>query len=407
MKIKTRVLVALWFFQVVNYLDRVVISFAGPSIMKSLAIGPGAFGIMLSSFSLGYLVGQLPGGMIADRWGSKSLLVVGPLFWALFTGVTGLVASIVGFAVVRLCFGLSEGVSNAPCFKVIGDNFTSKERPRAGGIWLTAMPIAPALTAPLMSLLLARFSWRNMFMLLAIPALVAALLNYFALPAQKVSATPLSSSLVEDSMPVSVMVRNASIWTLSISYLCFSIAYWGFLGWMPSYLALSRGINLKTLGVVGSIPYACGFVGLLVIGSLGSTMLYRVLPHLTAACFLLSGLGLYIAYASTSLAGSVAGLSIAAACLYGSLSPFGGILLELAPARGRASYSGFVTTFGQLGGVIAPLVIGYLVSATGTFLGGFAFMITAIVVGALCIFALIPSFVARSVAQPVAATSQV
>ncbi len=406
MNTKTRVLAALWFFQVVNYLDRVVISFAGPSIMKSLSIGPGTFGIVLSSFALGYFLAQLPGGVFADRWGAKPLLVIGPLLWALFTGVTGLVATVATFVTVRFCFGLSEGLSNAPCFKVMGDTFTPKERARAGGIWLTSMPVAPAVAAPLMSLLLIHFSWRNMFMMLAVPALAAAIINYFGLPSEKASpAVILNSSDVEPGMGMSAMVRNGSLWLLAISYFGFSAAYWGFLGWMPTYLSLSRGINLKSLGMLSSIPYLFGIIGLLAIGTLGSSLLHRVLPQLTIACFLFSGLGLYIAYTSNTLTGSISGLSIASACLYGSLSPFGAILLELAPARSRGSYSGFITAIGLLGGVVAPLVIGYLVSASGSFLGGFAFMIVSILVAALCIVVLIPSFVARSSAQPVALPS--
>ena len=408
MKTQTKVLGALWLFQVVNYLDRVVISFAGPMIMKSLAIGPSSFGIVLSSFALGYFLAQLPGGLIADRWGTRPLLVIAPLFWALFTGATGLVATVVGFVIVRLCFGLSEGLSNAAIWKALGDNFSAEERPRAVGLFSTALPFAPAFTGPLMAFLMVRLSWQSLFMLLALPAVIAALVNYLALPRRDDARRAMSQSLqIQDAKggTFAAVMRKPSLWIVAFAYCCYSVALWGFVGWMPSYLALGRGINLKSVGMLGSIPYAFGLVGLILVGSLGSSIFRRFLPQLTIVSYLLSGLGFYIAYSATTLTGSLVGLSITAAFLYGALSSFGSIVLELAPAQSRASYSGVVNASGQLGGLLAPLAIGYLVSASGTFLTGFALMVGSLIFAAICILVLIPSFSARPVPEATAVPS--
>ena len=63
---KTRVIAALWYLLLVNYLDRVAMGFGGPAIMKSLSMSPADFGLILSSFGLGYLLAQIPGGVIAE-----------------------------------------------------------------------------------------------------------------------------------------------------------------------------------------------------------------------------------------------------------------------------------------------------------------------------------------------------
>jgi nitrate/nitrite transporter NarK len=86
----------------------------------------------------------------------------------------------------------------------------------------------------------------------------------------------------------------------------------------------------------------------------------------------------------------VEGLSGAAFFLYGGFGPFVALVLDLAPLNMRASFSGFVSTGGQAGGFFAPIVIGYIVKATGSFTGGFLFMIAALCVSALCYFALSP-----------------
>ena len=76
-------LAALWLFQIVNYLDRTSISFAGPTMMKSMGLDAQDFGLVLSSFALGYFIAQIPGSLIADRFGVKIVFIVTPALWAL------------------------------------------------------------------------------------------------------------------------------------------------------------------------------------------------------------------------------------------------------------------------------------------------------------------------------------
>ena len=102
-----KIVPVMWFMLLVNYMERTAMSFSGPSIMKELSITPSQFGVILSSFSFGYLLAQIPGGILADRFGAKLLLVVSPVLWALFTGVVGLVSVVDSFIVVRVCLGLS------------------------------------------------------------------------------------------------------------------------------------------------------------------------------------------------------------------------------------------------------------------------------------------------------------
>lgn len=136
-----KAILVIWLFQIANYFDRTAISFAGPSMMKSLSMDPSSFGVLLSSFAIGYVLSQIPGGILADRFGFKPVLVIAPLLWALFTGMTGLVASIGAVVVVRFLFGLSEGASNAACYKVIGDYFVPQDRARATSYWTTVFAL--------------------------------------------------------------------------------------------------------------------------------------------------------------------------------------------------------------------------------------------------------------------------
>lgn len=392
MQPKNRILSALWFFQIVNYIDRVAISFAAPAIMASLAMTHESFGLVLSAFSVGYMIGQIPGGLLADRWGVRPLLIVAPLFWALLTGITGLVSGLAGFVAVRLLFGLSEGLSNTCAYKAIGDNFDSKERSSAVGTWATALAIAPMIAGPAVGFLLTATSWRWVFVILAVPALIASAVNFALVPAAK--NTPQERARHVDAGLVSIL-RTPSLWIIGGSYFCFNIAYWGYVGWMPSYLSSAHHIDIKHLGLLGAVPYASALIGLILAGRLARTVLYHYRAQMLALFYLGAAGALYLAYSAPTLAGSLAGLSATAFFLYGSLSCFGAIVLELAPAQGRATYPAAVTTLGQLGGAMAPWIIGMLVSTTGNFAWGFALMAVALVLSAILLTALVPTIAAR------------
>src|SRR5258708_14206 len=257
---------AIWLWMLVNYLDRVAISFAGPSIMKSLSLSPASFGIVLSSFGIGYLLSQIPGGLVTDRWGAKPVLVIGPLLWAFFTGLTGLVSTMAGFVIVRVLFGISEGLSVPALHRLVGDRFEPRERARALGIGLTALAIAPAAAGPFVGKLVASFGWQMMFISMTVPALLAALASQLLIPARGRGDRPRTLDRSGRSGSFREVLSERSFWLIAGSYCCYNVAFWGYLGWMPSYLALAHKIDLKSAGPIAGIPYVFAFLGLLFWG---------------------------------------------------------------------------------------------------------------------------------------------
>ncbi|CAG9266140.1 Sugar phosphate permease [Paraburkholderia unamae] len=402
MKEQTKILAALWLFQAINNMDRVALSFAGPSIMKSLSMDTKTFGMVLSSFTMGYFIAQIPGGLLADRIGSKILLVISPIFWAIFTGATGLVSGLAGFMLVRVSLGLAEGLSNSSCYKVFGEHFNSQERTRAIAIWCTAMAIGPACVGPLIGALLVHFKWQSVFQMLAIPSLIVAVTMYVFIPKRgaKTDAHVLAGIDIQttgvDRGAARSILRDRNLWLITGAYFLYNIAFGGYLGWMPTYLASAHGIDMKSIGMLGGVAYALAFFGLLVHGWLGGRVFYRHRPQLLACSYILTAVGLIGAYRATSVWGALCGLSVTAFFLYGGLSCFGAILLELAPAQTRATYSGFCSTLGQCGGVIAPFAIGWMVNATGKFDNGFALMAISLCLAACCVLALIPAILAKA-----------
>ena len=389
MTVQAGVIAALWFTSLVNYLERVTISFAGPAIMKSLSLSPGAFGLVLSCFGLGYLIAQLPGGMLGDRFGARAMLVGGPLLWAAFTGLTGLAATVAGLLAARICLGFAEGLSTSSLYKVIGDNFAPKQRSRALAISFTAVPLGLTFAGLLVGKLTGALGWRAMFFLMMVPALLAAAAGLALLPRDR--GRDLRPAAVPDEQRTSFgdVIGTPSLWLLALANFAWNVPYWGYIGWMPTYLALGRHIDLKALGPLAGLSYLFGFFGLLLGGWLGTLWHNRCLP-IIIAFFAAAALGLGLAYRAESFAVALGGLSIAAFFLLGASGPVARVVLTFAPEQRRATFMGIFSTAGQLGGAAAPAAIGFLVVATGSFAAGFTLMIVAFLVAAACLAALAP-----------------
>jgi sugar phosphate permease len=385
---KWLMLLLIWLMMFVAYLDRINISVAGPTIMKSLHISHSAFGAVLSAFTLGYAIMQIPGGMLGDKFGARKLLVVALVWWSIFTGVTGLATSVVFLMVTRVLFGIGEGMENGAQFKLIGDFFSSSERSAASGLFLTSIALGPAFVAPVAVWLLKLVGWHALFYWFMVPGFIMAILIYWFIPDQPRGGV-VHTVIPHQKGPRAVwtdVMAHPSIWLSFFAYLFFNVAFWGLLGWMPSYLMDSRHISLSALGFDASLPYVFGFFGLIILGWLGNRRLNRYRASMIAVSYLLAGVSLYIAYSNGSVGASVAGLSGAAFFLYGGFGPLWSVALDLIPDPLRATFSGFVNFGGQIGGFIAPLVIGGMVTATGSYTGGFLFMIGGLVLAAISLF---------------------
>ncbi|WRU97785.1 MFS transporter (plasmid) [Priestia filamentosa] len=105
MRNKWIILLLLWLTYMVSYLDRVNISTAGPLMMKDLNMDADSFGWILAAFTLGYGLMQIPGGMLADRFGAKKVMIFGVVWWSIFTGLSGMLASVGMLIAMRALFG--------------------------------------------------------------------------------------------------------------------------------------------------------------------------------------------------------------------------------------------------------------------------------------------------------------
>jgi MFS family permease len=244
----------------VAWLDRMAINMAVPFIAADLGIGPDRVGWILSAFFLGYAICQVPGGLLADRFGPRIVIVCALAWWTLFTGFTGLASSLGVLLVVRFLFGMGEGMFPAAVWKVLAQTFTTKNRATANSLVLSSIAIGPALTPLALAPMLSTWGWRISFGVLGVAGLAALALAHRYLKVPREPAAKVSGASLRD------VASSRVVWSLALVALAGNIAMYGWLNWLPTYLMKVKGMQLGGMAWAASVPFAFGAVGCMLAG---------------------------------------------------------------------------------------------------------------------------------------------
>ncbi|WP_028921284.1 MFS transporter [Pseudonocardia acaciae] len=408
-RIPTRYLVLTLIFVItsVNYADRSSLSITGSGVQAELGFSTVQLGYIFSAFSWAYVVGQLPGGILLDRYGARRIYGVSIALWTLVTfliSLVGLVTTPV-LVTVTIIFGLRLllGVFESPAFpanaRIATTWFPTAERGRATAVFNSAQYFATAMFAPIMGWVTHSFGWRWVFVLLGVLGFVLAALwlRWMDVPARhrRVTAAELETirsggGLVHLDAPKSgdgaenVQQRaplnratfarifsTRPLWGVYISQYAINALTYFFITWFPVYLVKGRGLSLLEVGFVAALPALCGFAGGLAGGFVSDAMLRRGWS-LTAARKVPSVIGMLLAtsIAVCSLTDSTALIvAIMTLAFFGKgIGSLGwAITTDIAPPQATSFVGSTMNAFGNAAGIVTPIVIGYTVQATGSF----------------------------------------
>ena len=281
---------------------------------------------------------------------------------------------------VRVAFGIGEGFENGAQFKLISEHFDERERSQASAIFLSALALGPAVATPAAAWLIRSLGWRHMFFLFAIPGVIVAALLWIFLPTEVANSEEVEPPTTADVVRA---LRNPACAWSACGYLLFNATFWGFLGWVPTYLTVQHQMDISKMGLLGAIPYAAGFVGMLVSGRIGTTSLRAFRPVLAGVCYLGAGVFLFLAMKASAVGFCIAGLSATAFFLYGSFGPFWGFAIGLSKPELRGGLTGSVNFFGQVGGFSAQILVGVLTDRMHSFDGAIIFMSASSILAAV------------------------
>ena len=177
----------------IDMVDRVMIGLALlPMIGDEFSLSSTQLGGVVSVFAIFYMLGQVPGGMLADRFGPRPLLIVALILWSVFTALTGFAWGLVSLMVMRAMFGISQGLFPAASFKALAERTRPKTRATAMGFMLGANNLGPGIAPLIIAPVLMAVGWRDAFWLVAIVGAVIGTVVWLVLPA------PLDTEISED-----------------------------------------------------------------------------------------------------------------------------------------------------------------------------------------------------------------
>lgn len=390
---KYRMLALIWLTLLISYFDRVNLSLAAPVLSEDLGLSKGQLGLLFSAFFLGYTLMQIPGGYLGDRFGQKWIIVISMILWSFFTLLTGLVSGFVVLFVVRVLFGLSEAMQAPAAWKVLANWFKPGERARANSAYLTSLALGPAVAPAIVVPILTGLGWREVFYISAIPGVLVAFLIAYGLknkPEVPVEEQPAAQQAPGAEVSAREVWRSPNLWFAFFAFFGFGFAFYGIISWLPTYLTEYKGFSLADMGVISTLPYAFGAVGLILGGQLGDRVFKRNRKHLVAMAFLATAASLSIAYLANTVFWAGVAFSVSGFFLYLGFGPFWTIPQAIFPDKYAGTFIGFINMATQIAGFIAPTLIGFLVGAGTSFLGGFVVMIAGLVGGAIVILQIRP-----------------
>ncbi|WP_079910981.1 MFS transporter [Paenibacillus sp. 32352] len=371
----------LCFTWIINYFDKIAINVAAIPISKQFGLNEAQVGLILSSFFLSYAMIQPIGGWLSDKFGSRKVILASALLWSLFTIMTGWAWSFTALLVIRFLFGIGEGSYPSASTVAVAESFPYKQRARAKSVLTSATTIGGMLGSLVSAFLITKLGWENMFLVLGVVGLLTCVILFFFLK-PPVQEKPLSASTAKVKVPFNKLLAKPLIWQLMLMYFGSSIVTWGMNSWMPTYLVKVRNLSMVSMGALSSIPAIVAFVGVLLLGwLLDKKFLAGREKYVIMLGAVISCLCIYLMFQAPSVAFVVFYQSLAAFGTLCVITPTLTMPLKYLSKEIVGSATGIVYFGGQVAGIIAPSLMGYMIQVNhGSFTAAFWVMIVAMVV---------------------------
>lgn len=380
MKRRWLMLLLSWLIFFVAFLDRVNLSVGMPFIASEFKMSPEETGLVLGAFFITYMLFQIPGGIIGDKIGPKKVMTFAFIWWSGMTILTGFSRNFIQFYIIRLLFGIGEGVHPPCAFKLNSNWFPDRERATANAIFTSANSLGPAIAPPVAVMMIAAWGWHTIFFIFGIIGfLLVPVWIYLGRDSprldEKISPEELkyiesgqedyNTEVGTDKKGISQIFKNPNIWLLSVSYFFFLCVFYGLMTWLPSYLVQARGFAIIKMGIFAGLP----FLAIGIAQPLGGLISDRLLNNRRKPLIIIASLGaaplLYGVIAANTEVGAMTSL-ICAGFVFGlAFGPFFALPMECVKRQFAGSSSAVMNTGGSIGGVVSPIIIGLLVGSFG------------------------------------------
>jgi ACS family tartrate transporter-like MFS transporter len=396
-RIAYRLLPFVFLLYIVNYIDRVNVSFANLRMSADLGFSDRIYGLGVGMFYLTYVLFEIPGAVIAERWSARKWIARIMISWGIVTALTGFVHTAGQFYMARFLLGAAESSFFPAMIVYLTHWFRIQERGRAIACLYAAVPAGSLIGSPLAGWLLgvqwrSLAGWRWLFILEGIPAIVMGIITIYYLTDRPAQARWLPESerdwLVNElqaELVAKKKKRNRTIMEvfgerriliLLFAYLLAMTGYLGNVYWIPTFVKRVSGFSNQTVTTLIMIPALMGVLGMLINGwhsdKTNERHWHTAVPLLAASLmFFLS------AFSRRDVTLTITFLLLGSGFLFAYFPTFWAIPTTMLSESAAAASFGLINSIGQLGGFTGNYAIGFLNDRTHSLVASFAFIALA------------------------------
>jgi MFS transporter, ACS family, tartrate transporter len=407
-RIALRILPFVFLLYVIAYIDRTNVSFAALRMNADLGFSDRVFGLGIGMFYITYVLFEIPGAVIVERWSARKWIARIMITWGAVTILTAFVRTTGEFYVARLFLGAAEASFFPGMIVYLTHWFRHRERSRAIACLYAAVPAATLAGSPLAGWLLGVHwrglaGWRWLFIAEGIPAIIFGVMALFYLTDRPAQARWLPSDECEwleseltNEIEAKKRLRDFTILqAFSDSRVLFLILAWfltlaGYLGniyWLPTFLKRLSGFSNSTVSLLMLIPAVIGIAVTLLNGWHADKT--REVKRHTAAPLLLAALTYtFLIVAQPAPIVTLFVLLVTTGVVYAYLPTFWAMPTMMLSGSAAAATFGLINSVGQLGGIAGPTIVGSLNDPTHTPRASFAFIVTCYIVASALILTL-------------------
>ena len=367
-----RILLGFTFvLSLITFLDRVAIGAAAGSIRDELQLSPSMMAWAFSAFTFAYAAFEIPTGWMGDVFGPRKVLTRIVLWWSAFTAATGLAWNLASLVTVRFLFGVGEAGAYPNISRSFSRWFPVPERGFAHGTVFMGSRVGGAIAVPFVAWLISVVGWREAFYILGVIGAIWCVFwwrwfrdepaNHPAVTAAELSE--IRAGVVQHHSTVRLRsLLSLNLLVLCLTYFCVIYGLYFYLTWLPTYFKEARGFTTQQASLLSSMVLLTGGVTTILGGWLTDylTKRYGLTTGRKLGAIALPLSGALLIFAALTNQPMVAAFCFAGAAGLADmcLSPLWAVCHDIG-GDAAGTVTGAMNTFGNLGGALSPLVVGY------------------------------------------------
>lgn len=379
----------------INYLDRANLSIAAPAIQKDFALDAVSMGYLFSAFGWTYTLLLPFAGVILDRVGPRVLYMLSAAGWSVATFACGLASSFVALLGCRIAVGAFESPALPTNVRVVTTWFPSHERAFAIGLYTAMQYATPALLTPGLAWILVQYGWHEIFYVTGVGGLVVAAIWFFFYRDQAAAIAD-ATQAAQPAAPTKSLpffaaakgiLKHRQVWGMFIGQFSVQTTLFFFLTWFPAYLINGKGLTILKGGMYTAIPFAAAVVGTLIAGKWSDSMVGGRMAGLSRKLPIIVGFALSTVIMGANFTNSIELILVCmSVAFFGQAmasTVTGALLSDIAPRRAIGTLGGLLYFVANIGGTSAPIIIGYMVGASGDFSSALVYVSVVAMAGVL------------------------